>query len=235
MSASLKVPVLSLSALKQPFRCLFRTLMFFQSKNAAVLVETEAQMPRTYPSDAEACLSLSGKTGKDFKFRSLVQKEGKLMTFQNIPIREKVARIRNKALRDARAVQHDTGVLKLLIWKLKSITNSSHMGNTIFFTIKREVCAVTLTKFEPDYLFRNKNVSQLWANVNALLLLEYMISVFWLWLICICIIRVVISFRFWCQINLTAKISRISSTSPPPWTTKLIYEYFSWQFESDYD
>lgn len=35
-------------------------------------------MPRTYPSDAEACLSLSGKTLKDIKFRSLVQKEGKI-------------------------------------------------------------------------------------------------------------------------------------------------------------
>lgn len=41
-----------------------------------------------------------------------------------------------------------------------------------------------------------------------------------------CIIRVVISFRFCCQINLIAKISWISSTSAPLWTTKLIYEYF---------
>lgn len=51
-----------------------------QSSDAAVLVETEAQMPRTYPSDAEACLSLSRKTLEDVKFRSLAQKEGKLMT-----------------------------------------------------------------------------------------------------------------------------------------------------------
>lgn len=61
-----------------PFSAFFSDADVFQSNDAAVLVETEAQMPRTYPSDAEACLSLSGKTLKDIKFRSLVQKEGKI-------------------------------------------------------------------------------------------------------------------------------------------------------------
>lgn len=80
MSASLKVPARRLSALKQSFQRLFSDADVCQSSDAAVLVETEAQMPRTYPSDAEACLSLSGKTLEDVKFRSLAQKEGKLMT-----------------------------------------------------------------------------------------------------------------------------------------------------------
>lgn len=69
----------------------------FQSNDAVVPVETEAQMPRTHPSDAEAFLSLSGKTLKDVKFRSLGKKEGKLMTSQE-QTDQKVSWMRNKAL-----------------------------------------------------------------------------------------------------------------------------------------
>lgn len=106
MSVSLKVPALRRLALKQPLSVPFLDADVFQSNDAVVLVETEAQMPRTYPSDAEAFLSLSGKTLKDVKFRSLVKKEGKLMTLQE-QTNQKVPRIRNKALGDPRAAQQN--------------------------------------------------------------------------------------------------------------------------------
>lgn len=98
-----------------------------------------------------------------------------------------------------------------------------HMRSTIFFSEikKRSTCSYV-------------NLNQIIIIFKSFPNSELMLMHFFYWNIwyqisgcdLFCIIRVVISFRFCCQINLTAKISWISSTSAPLWTTKLIYEYF---------